>query len=146
MPTPPSLFHMHAPNAEGLVSAWLAPVRRSGPVFRTGDPLPFTLITRIGGDENFFIRLDDPIVSVHTLCDVELGYSAAAAEAQTTHDRMLELAWTLGPVIMPDGSHICVDYVKVFQPSVWRDYEDVTILRKVGRYKMGLPYLRNDAS
>jgi hypothetical protein len=146
MPTPPSLFHMHAPDAEMLVAAWLAPVRRSGVAFRTGDPLPFTLVTRIGGDENFWIREDEPLVSVHTLCDVSLGYAAAAEEAQMTHDRMLELAWTLGPVTMPDGSLVCVEYLKPFQYPVWRDYEDVTILRKVGRYKMGLPYLWNDVA
>jgi hypothetical protein len=139
----PSLFRMHAPDVEMLIAAWLAPIRRSGVAYRTGDTRPFALISRIGGDENFWIRTDDPIVSIHTLCDLSKGYDAAAVEAQITHDRMLELAWTLGPVVLPDGSHVCVDYVKVIQAPVWRDYEDVTILRKVGRYKIGLPYLWN---
>ncbi len=137
---------MHAPDVEMLVAAWLAPIGRSGVAFRSKDPLPFRLISRIGGDEDFFTRLDDPIVSVHTLCDLGRDYAAAAAEAQTTHDRMLELAWTLGPVTMPDGSQVAVDYVKVFQPPMWRDYEDVRVLRKIGRYKIGLPYLWNEVA
>jgi hypothetical protein len=141
MPSP-ALFDSHAPNAEMLVTAWLAPLRRSGVAYRTGDTLPFTLVTRVAGDENFWIRSDEPVVSVHTLCDLNLGYAVAAEEAQKTHDRMLELAWTLGPVTMPDASLVSVDYVKVFQPQMWHDFEDVKILRQVGRYKIGIPYVR----
>jgi hypothetical protein len=141
--TSPSFLDSSAPDIEMLVAAWLAPLRRSGVAFRTGDPLPFTLVTRIGGDENFWTRLDEPIVSVHTLCDLSKGYAQAGIESQATHDRMLELGWALGPVLMPDGSQVCVDYLKPFQYPRWLDYEDVRVLRKVGRYKIGTTHLRN---
>lgn len=139
--TAPEVFDQSPPDIEMIVAAWMAPVRRSGVAYRTGDPLPFTLITRIGGDENYWTLLDKPIVSVHTLCDLGKGYGAAAAESKITHKRMLQLAFTLGPVDMPDGSKVSVDYLEPFQHPIWLDYEDVRILRKVGRYKIGTPYL-----
>lgn len=143
---PASLFDSHAPDGEMLIVAWLSSLRRSGVAYSTGDTLPFTLVTRSAGEENFWIRSDDPVISVHTLCNRDLGYAAAAAEAQKTHDRMLELAWTLGPVTMPDSSQVAVDYVTIFQPQQWLDFEDVKTLRKVGRYKIGLPYIGSGVS
>ena len=134
------LLDRHAHNAEKLVAAWLAPIRRSGAAYMIGDPLPFTLITKIGGAEAIVSETADPLVSVHTLCDRTLGYEAAAAETDTTHRAMVYLCRWLPPVTLPDGRIAAVDYGEVFQSPIWIPFEDVSILRTVGRYKLGQCY------
>lgn len=135
------LLDYAAPDAEVVAIAWLSPLRRSAATRQTGDPLPFTLVTHIAGTEDADLGLADPVVSVHTLCDKSLGWAAAKDEANKTHRRMLLLARYQEPITLPDNSLAGVDYVKVFQSPIWVPYENTQILRKVGRYTLGLSYV-----
>lgn len=128
-------------DAEEVVIAWLTPLRRSAQTRRSGDPLPFTLVTCVAGtecEEEFYA---DDVVSVHTLCDKALGEDNAKDEADATHQRMLLLARYLPDVLLTDGRIATLDYVKVFQRPRWEPYGDDQILRKVGRYTLGLSYV-----
>jgi hypothetical protein len=142
MTTPaPELFPSQAEDTEELLAAWMAPLRRSGAARQTGDPLPFTLITCITGTEDPDLETADPVVSVHTLCNRALGWGAAKDEAALTHRRMLELARYRDTITLNGGRLAEVDYVHVFQHPIWVTYEDTQILRKVGRYTIGLSYV-----
>jgi hypothetical protein len=140
MTTPDLLFEC-ATDAEELVVAWLAPLRRSGSARQAGDPLPFTLVNMITGTEDECLGLADPVVSVHTLCAKGLGWGAAKDEAQLTHRAMLELARYRDTITLNGGVLAEVDYINVFQSPIWVTYEDTQILRKVGRYTIGLSYV-----
>jgi len=130
-----------AEDAEELIIAWMAPLRRSGSARETGDPLPFTIVTQVTGPELPDLGLADPVVSVHTLCDKALGWGAAKNEAKRTHRRMLQLARYGDPITLNGGRQASVDYVTVFESPIWVLYEDTQILRKVGRYTIGLSYV-----
>jgi hypothetical protein len=134
------LLGASAPDVEWVIAAWLAPLGRAGNAYRVGDPLPFRLISRITGTEDVFCGLDDPVISVHTLCDKLLGYQAASTEATKTHQAMLELGRYLDDITMPDNTVVSIDYLKVFMSPIWLRFEDVMILRKVGRYTIGTTY------
>lgn len=138
------LYPYSAEMTGKLLSAWLSPIRRSGTARRIDnppDPLPFTLITKIGGTECPQQHTAEPLMSLHTLCDKNLGYEAAEAEADTTHRAMLELARSCDPILMPDGSTAVVDYTEVVQSQTPVIYDDVSILQWIGRYKLGLSYI-----
>lgn len=139
--TSPDLLDQHAEDVEELLLAWYAPLGALGMSRKTGDPLPFTLIRAVTGTENPDIGTADPVASVHTLCDKSLGWAAAKAAADMRHRRMLELARYLDTITMSDGRLASVDYVTVFQSPIWVDYEDTQIIRKVGRYTVGLSYV-----
>jgi hypothetical protein len=135
------LLYVRPEDAEEMVIAWLAPLRRSGAEFRVGDPLPFTLVTMIAGREDPYLETAEPVVSVHTLCDRSLGHEAAKDETELTHRRMLLLGRHLETITLTDGRQVDIDYMQVFASPIWVDYQDVSILRKVGRYRLGLSYL-----
>jgi hypothetical protein len=124
-----------------LLAAWLAPVRRSGAAMRIGDTYPFTIITKIGGVDCPEIETANPLVSLHTLCDKNLGYENAEDEADTTHRAMTDLARWATPILMPDGTTAVVDYTLVRQSQIPVEYDDVGVLRFVGRYELGLSYI-----
>jgi len=128
-------------DAEECVIAWLNPLRRSAQTRRSGDPLPFTLITHITGTEDLDCGYADDVVSVHTLCDKSLGEDNAKNEADATHRRMLLLGRYLPDVVLTDGRVATIDYCDVFQRPRWEPYGDDQILRKVGRYRLGLSYV-----
>lgn len=123
-----------------LLAAWLAPIRRSGAAMRIGDTYPFTLITKIGGTECPGLETAEPLMSLHTLCDKTLGYENAEDEADTTHRAMTDLARWATPILMADGTTAVVDCTEVVQSQVPVDYDDVGVLRWVGRYKLYLSY------
>jgi hypothetical protein len=129
-----------AEDIEEAVVAWLNPLRRSSAFRRTGDPLPFTLVTHVAGKECVEEGTADPIVSVHTLCDKALGEDAAAAECKNTHRRMLLLARELPDITLTDGRIVSIDYCEVVESPIWVFYSDL-ILRKVGRYQIGLSFV-----
>jgi hypothetical protein len=54
---------------------------------------------------------------------------------------MIELGRYRDDIIINGGQVINVDYVAVFQQQIWVTYEDTQILRKVGRYIIGLSYV-----
>lgn len=134
------LLGQKAPDIEHVIAAWLAPLGRAGNAYRVGDPLPFRLVTRITGTEDVTCGLDNPTISVHTLCDKMLGYAAAATESDKTHEAMLDLGRYLDDITMPDNTIVSIDYLKVFMSPIWLRFEDVMILRKVGRYTIGTCY------
>lgn len=124
-----------------LLAAWLAPVRRSGAAMRIGDSYPFTLITKIGGTECPGLETAEPLMSLHTLSDKTLGYENSEEEADTTHRAMTDLARWATPILMPDGTTAIVDSTEVVQSQVPVDYDEVGVLRWVGRYKLCLSYI-----
>lgn len=131
-----------ADDAEEVVIAWMTPLRRSATVRDPqNDPLPFTLITHITGSECEEESFAQPVVSVHTLCAKKLGFAAATNEARLTHRRMLRLARHIDNIPLTDGRVADVDYVEIVESPRWEPYGDDQILRKVGRYRIGLTYV-----
>jgi hypothetical protein len=137
MPTPP-LYGYAPEDIETALVAHMTPLRRAGFKREAGDPLPFTLITHVTGTESAGEGYADPVVSVHTLCDKTIGAPAARDEATRTHRRMLALL--LDPTIVIGNRTIAVQYVEVVEQPRWEFFSD-NVLRKVGRYKLGLPYI-----
>lgn len=134
----PEVYPYGPDDVEAVVVAWLTPLRRTAITRAAGDELPFTLVRCVAGSEELFFA--DPVVSVHTLCDRASGEAAAAAEAQSTHQRMLQLKNTIDwTIVLPNGREAAVDYVTVTESPRWEQYSD-QILRKVGRYEIGLTY------
>lgn len=137
---PVDLISEAAEDAEEVVVAWLTPLRRAASIRAAGDPLPFTLVTHIAGTECVEESTADPIVSVHTLCAKTVGVDAAMAECKLTHRRMLDLARSLRDITLTDGRIVNVDYLDVIESPIWVYYSD-QILRKVGRYQLGLSFV-----
>jgi len=138
MPSQPPLYGYAPEDIETALVAHLSPLRRCGFERQAGDPLPFTLITHVTGTESAGEGYADPVVSVHTLCDKTLGAPAARDEATETHRRMLALL--IDPTIVLANRTIAVQYVEVVEQPRWEFFSD-NILRKVGRYRLGLPYV-----
>lgn len=138
MPTPPPLYGYAPEDIETALVAHLTPLRRAGFTREAGDPLPFTLITHITGTESANEGYADPVVSVHTLCDKTIGAPAARDEATKTHCRMLALL--LDPTIVIGTRTVAVQYLEVVEQPRWEFFSD-NVLRKVGRYRIGLPYV-----
>jgi len=128
-----------ANDAEAIIVAWLSKLRRTSVVRLAGDELPFTLVKEITGTENIEMGTAERVVSVHTLCERTTGISEAAREAQDTHRRMLLLGATLEAFPLADETLVSVDFVRVVESPIWVPYTD-EILRKVGRYEIGLMY------
>ena len=118
--------------------AWLTPLRRTSDSRAASDPLPFTVVAHITGAEDADIGTADQVVSVHTFVAKTAGSTVLRDEAIKTHRRMLLLndirRITIG------ARTIGVAYVEVVEPPVPVYYSD-TILRKVARYRVGLPYV-----
>ncbi|WP_293308886.1 hypothetical protein [Mycolicibacterium sp.] len=134
-----ALYPYRAEDIETLIVAHLSPLGRSGFERHPGDPLPFRLVCHITGAESADEGTADPVVSVHTLCDKSLGAPAARDAATATHRRMVSLI--IDPQITLTGGRIvAVQYLEVVESPRWEFYSD-TILRKVGRYRIGLPYV-----
>ena len=110
-----------------------------------GDPLPFIYVNHLGGEECDEESTVDELVSIHTLYPKGLGQSgkkAAAEAAAVTHRRMLLLARYLVDVPLPSGRNADIDYCDVAMRPRWEEYGDPNILRKVGRYRIGLSYVK----
>jgi hypothetical protein len=138
---PPVLLNEEmADDAEEVIVAWLTPLRPSGNVRLPGDPLPFTLVTHITGSENEQEDLSEPVVSVHTLCDRLLGWSAAKDETRKTHQRMLRLARHCDDIPIT-GRVANIEWMDVVESPIWVEYGDDAILQKVGRYRLGLSFV-----
>jgi len=141
-PATVELNDYHPNDIEEMVVAWLTPLRRSGVAREVGDPLPFTMVRHLTGPEDIETQCADPVVSIHTLCDRNLGWGAAKREAAKTHDRMTWWGRYHDSVILPStNAEAVIDYVRVFESPIWVVYADLQILRKVGRYQIGLTYV-----
>lgn len=141
MPTPNGILNPNAaPIATNALAAWLAPIRRSGSARRLDDPLPFTIITKIGGTEDPGCECAEPLMSLHTLSNKDLGYANAENEAEDTHRAMTQLARWVSPITLPDGTQVALDYVLIKQLPVPVEYDEVGVLRWVSRYSLGICY------
>jgi len=138
-------------DPETAVIAYLAPLhphvpgsaKQSVANFReSGWPLPFILVKELPGQENVDESDVDALVSVHTLVHKAAGRSALRDEADRTHRRMLWIAQTLPTVLIPGVGYAEFDYVRVVSRPHPEDYGDEQILRKVGRYGIGLSYAK----
>lgn len=129
-----------ADEIEEALSAYFAPMRRSSAVWETDDALPFTLIQMIGGTEDPEVGFADPLVQVETLCDKSLGYINAKQEKQKTHQAMVYLA-RYQPRLVLNGRTFGVDYVQVTEMPNKKPFGVTTVIRYVGRYKIGLQYV-----
>ena len=127
-------------NPEKCFIAWLSPLRRTANTRRADDPLPFTLVTHLGGPESVQLSNADALISVHTLCDKSLGEDNAADESDMTHRRLLLQARYLEDVDLADGRIATIDYLDVLQEPSRQPYGDDQIIRYVGRYVLGLSY------
>lgn len=132
------LFAYGPDDIQTALVAHLKPLRRCGFERLPNDPLPFTLVTHVAGVESANEGWSDPVVSVHTLCDKTLGAPAARDECERTHRRMLQLI--TDPHITVGNRVVTVQYVEVVESPRWEFYSD-NILRKCGRYRLGLPYV-----
>lgn len=133
-----------ATDAEEFVIAWLQPLARSASMRRVDDPLPFRLVNQVMGADDPYCGKDTAVVSVHTLCDatIDNAEDLAAQEADKTHRRMLYLArYPDTDVVLSDGRLANLDYMDVVQKPIWVYYDNIQILRKVGRYRIGLSYV-----
>ena len=124
-------------DVESAVVAWLTPLRRCAIERKSTDPLPFTLVREITGEEGE--SAGSYVVSVRTFVTRKSGVSVAAQAAAETHARMLLWSRTLDPVTI-NGRLVSPDFVKVFQTPTWVDYDDHQILCKLGRYDIGLTF------
>lgn len=119
-----------------------AATRRAAISRRTGDPFPFTLIRNLGGGEEAELGFSDPLVSIRTLCDKSLGEDAARDECATTHEWMLQLARVQEDIPIGNGRVVNFDYVNVVEQPHWVPFGDDQVLCKLGRYGIGLSYVR----
>lgn len=94
--------------------------------------MPFILISRLTGGDDFVT--DYSTVSVHVFNTTR---SLAAYEARRMHQLMTSLKPRVA-VLMADGTYASADYVYVLETPTWREYEDKTIWRYCGRYKVDL--------
>lgn len=131
------LLEEEATDAEELIIAWLTPLGPTAFQRRAGDPKPQRLVRRVAGAEDECESLDTAVVSVHTFCDAA-DPDAALVECKRTHQRMLYLARYLPDVPLLDGRIASVEWLEVAEKPIWVDYQDDSILRKVGRYQFGL--------
>ena len=125
-------------DVQTALVAWLTTVHHAAFARNAGDPLPSIVVEHITGTESAQMGVADQLASVHTFCDKALGYPAARDNCAGTHKRMLLLA-TTSQTITISGRQVGVDYVEVVESPHWEYYSD-NILRKVGRYRIGLPY------
>ena len=134
------LVEQAADDAEEVVVAWLTPLGRTGVRRLAGDPLPFRLVRRVTGHDDVDMSIDHAVVSVHTFAS-SADWPAAKNAALLTHQRMLRLAHHADSITLFDGTLANVDYLDVNESPIWVDYANDQVIRKVGRYEIGLSYV-----
>lgn len=127
-------------DIETALVAWLTPLRRTAIERKAGDPLPFTLVNMVTGTEDNRMGVARQVVSVHTMTARPSNGSLTEIRDETlkTHRRMLYLQEE--PRITIGARTIGVLFVEVVEAPRSEFYSD-NILRKVGRYRIGLPYV-----
>ena len=127
-----------APSAELVVVSWLTPIGRAGTRRKSGDPVPFRLVTRMAGADVPEVGIDTAVVSVHTFAD---SPENAVSESQKTHRRMSMLTQDPSLIVtLLDGSEVYVDYCRTVMNPVGVEYGDPAVTRYVARYEIGLSY------
>lgn len=134
-----------ADDANTVVVSWLKPMLPDGHVAntrRSGAPLPFYLVNHLDSNEFVEISSSDALVSVHVLTHKAAGEVASRDEADRMHRRMLLLARYLEDVDLGGGRMASIESVSVFKSPKKEDYGDDQILRRLGRYTIGLSYAK----
>jgi hypothetical protein len=132
-------------DPETVVISWLAPNLAAGHVANTrksGDPLPFYLVSHLDSNESIEESTSDALVSVHVLTHKSAGEVASRDEADRMHRRMLQLARYLENVDLTGGRMASIESVSVAKSPAREPYGDELILRRVGRYNLGLSYAK----
>lgn len=132
-------------DAETVVIAWLKPLYADGHVKNTrvsGDPLPFILVTHLDSNESVEESYADALVSVHVLTHKSAGQESSRDETANMHRRMLLLARYLEDVDLGGGRMATIESVSVSKSPKREEYGDDLILRRVGRYSLGLSYAK----
>jgi hypothetical protein len=127
-------------DAEEVLIAWLSQLRRTSNFRVAGDVLPFTLVAHVAGTENMEEGTAAPVCSAHTFTDKSLGRNNMTIESKATHNAMLRLGMHCDIITLSDGRKVGVDYVEVIESPLYMPYLDEQVLRKVGRYEIGLTY------
>lgn len=128
---------------ETIAVAWLTPNLATGHVAntrRSGDPLPFYLVTHLSSTDSVEESTSNCLFSVHVLTHKTAGEQASRDEAGRMHRRMLLLARHLEEVPLAGGRKATIDYVDVAERPRRVEYGDELILRRVGRYRIGLSF------
>ena len=123
---------MLAPDVEELLVSFLSPLGQCGTVMPPMPTMPYILISRLSGGDDWVT--EEATVSVHCF---HSSRSLAAEFSRTVHNQMKNLL-ARTPILMSNGSYANVDYVYVIESPAWRDYEDKTIWRYCGRYRIDL--------
>lgn len=140
---PAELLTEAAEDVETVVIAWLKPLLSDGNVAntrRSGAPLPFILVNHLDTTECVEESTADALVSVHVLTHKAAGEESSRDETDNMHRRMLLLARYLEDVDLGGGRKATIDYVDVAKSPKREPYGDELILRRVGRYNIGLSY------
>ena len=138
--TPTVTVATAAQDAETVIIAWLSTLGACAAERHPGDPLPFRLVTQIAGNDDFELEIAHGLVSVHTMCDASLGRVAARDAADATHNRLRELDRSRAPITISTNRIGVIDYLRPVESPIWTPYTD-QILRKTGRYEIGLSYV-----
>lgn len=139
------LLDYAAEDSETVAVAWLKDLHNEGHVKnyrRPGDPLPFILVNHISSTENVEESTLDALVSIHVLTHKAAGQVESRDRTDDMHRRMLLLAKYLEDVDLTDGRKASIDYVDVAMHPRREEYGDENILRRVGRYRIGLAYAK----
>lgn len=129
--------------------SWLKDLLPAGQVAETrraGDDLPFIWVEHMDGTECIEESYADDVIVVNYLAARGNGDATALRVAREgaaeVHQRMLLLARYLEDVPLAGGRIASIDYCDVFTRPRWEPYGDDQILRKVGRYRLGLGYAK----
>lgn len=130
-------------DAETVLVSWLKPLYTDGHVANrreAGGPLPFILVTHLDSNECVEESYADALLSVHVLTHKAAGETGSRDETLRMHKRMLQLARYLDDINLTGGRKATVESVSVFKSPRREEYGDDQILRRVGRYTLGLSY------
>ncbi len=128
-----------APPIELVVTSLLSPLGARGTRRRAKDPLPQWIVRRVDGVDVPEVEQDIAVISIHTFA---ASPEAAIAESDMAHAVMVGLA--LNPLVeiaLPGGRTATVDHCRILRKPAEVDYEDPGVVRYVGRYEIGLPYI-----
>ena len=132
-------------DSETIIVSWLKDLYPPGHVStdrRSGAPLPFILVNHLDSTENVEESYSEALVSVHVLTHRSAGNVSSRDETDKMHRRMLLLARYLEDVDLADGRVATIDHVYVAKHPSRQPYGDDQILRRVGRYNLGLSYAK----
>lgn len=133
-------------DVETAIIAWLKPLYTADGHVKnarvSGDALPFILVTHLDSNECVEESYSDALVSIHVLTHKSAGQEASRDETDRMHRRMLLLARYLEDVDMGGGRMASIESVSVFKSPRREEYGDDLILRRNGRYTIGLSYAK----